>query len=248
VTEICGATDRFFYDKGWWRRWCDQPAGHRGSHFGDYSEYEAEDTMERVIRVRAERQAEAEVVREVESTTREPADLPEKLPLSPRKVLKLVGALDWRHQVVGFTEHRPAVLYVGATDGHNAGDVYIEAKDLTGIVIGAKHDGYRLGFTAEWLDGKFDAATIYDPIGIPVELYSDYSPNANDLRRVKDEPEWAWKERVQRIKDAAEKCDREYNTGDSWLSRKYNTKKATELFDWLADWQEQLTPKEAVTA
>lgn len=101
---------------------------------------------------------------------------------------------------------------------------------IQGLVPGAAW--FRLHFA----DNKFEDAHFWDAAGWPIELYVDYTPSALMLKRAKDEPEWAWKERIQTLEKDVRKRDYEYNDGTFWTNRMpRKVGAAGEFEEWLAD-------------
>ena len=172
---------------------------------------------------------------EDEPTWREPVDLPEKIGVSQRKVLRLVEELGWEPQLAAFIEHQGRKFYVGSGEGHSVGDLKTEAKDLDGFQIFARHPTAQLGFLAEWCDG-WSAALVRDPVGILTELYHDYTPNKVEAKN-------AGMSEEQRLAKGA-RLNAAYNDGTSYLPHQVRMKKSTEFTDWLKQWVDLLTKKE----
>lgn len=132
-------------------------------------------------------------------------------------------------------------VYVGATDTHGAGDLKTPAHEDVHWWL---HAGFPvLGMLARvhWMEGvtpkgarsfKFQEAACRDPVGMPVELFVDYSVSANDLKRVKGEPDEAHRDRVTRAKERAARLDAEYNDGASYLNHNPIFKLAGEFEAW----------------
>jgi hypothetical protein len=124
------------------------------------------------------------------------------------------------------------------------GDLVKPAHDVDYWWLLAAAPAARTALRAGWKEGvtpkggrsfTFVSARCADPLGMPFELFVDYSPSANDLKQAKDEPEWAHAERVARVRFEAERMDREYNTGESWLNRDVVFKAFGEFEAWLRE-------------
>lgn len=111
---------------------------------------------------------------------------------------------------------------------HLKGDLKKPAHEQVHWWVGARHPELRLAFNAHWREGTtpkggrsfaFIGASAADPLGIPTELFVDYSIGAADEAQLKDEPEWAHHDRVARIHREAEERDRRYNDGKSYYNR-----------------------------
>lgn len=84
--------------------------------------------------------------------------------------------------------------------------------------------------------GSFDHGWVWDAAGWPVEPWADYSPSADALRQRKDEPDWAWQQRVAEIQQRAREMDAEYNDGTVYIKRDLRLVNASGQFEeWLAD-------------
>lgn len=138
-------------------------------------------------------------------------------------------------------QHRITIIHVpdlilendGATG--QRGDVRTPAHDEVWATVAAVHPQGHFGFKASWRDRKFVDAQIADPLGIPVENWVDYSPSSNSLRRAKDEPAQAHRQRVQDAEHTAARRAWDYNDGSQRLEKRHFTKKATVLTNWLND-------------
>lgn len=118
-----------------------------------------------------------------------------------------------------------------------SGDKAGEARPdlvVTHLWLVARHPLAR--FSIHFKGTSFESARAWDAAGWPVTLYYDYSPSKNELKQVKDEPHWAWVERVRRIQENALRQDYEYNDDALLLvtwPRLVNT--AGEFDEWLAE-------------
>lgn len=81
----------------------------------------------------------------------------------------------------------------------------------------------------------YQGARVWDPIGKPVELFVDYLPNAEAMKRRKDEPEWAWFARTQRLQANGAQAEADYNDGADYIIREYPIKQAKEFDLWLEE-------------
>src|SRR5690606_7225552 len=110
---------------------------------------------------------------------------------------------------------------------------------------GASHPKGGVRFTATWTDGKFVDAIVVDPLGIEVENWADYSPDASSFRRAKDEPEAAHQRRVAEVKNTAARREYEYNDGTTRTEHLHRFGKATDFTDWLNGWLAVVAPDKA---
>lgn len=164
---------------------------------------------------------EVEVV-EVFTVTEIDTDVnPAKLPASPKRVYKKAEALGWDITLQASVTHHPATFLMkdsakARKDGTKGrkGDPKTPAKDITHLFMAAVHESRKLGFLAAWKANSFSDATVRDPLGIPVELYGDYSKGPRP-----------------------EECDL-HNDGVSYLAKMATYSSAAEFEDWLSDWQE----------
>ncbi|WP_025157256.1 hypothetical protein [Leifsonia aquatica] len=172
----------------------------------------------------------------------EPAEVPEKLPQSPNWMVNAARSMSWDVRIDAYMLYIPAVLFKHANDNHAAGDVRYAAKEHLVLEIGARLPDRRarLGFKAVYYDGKYQWSEVADPVGIFRELRYDYTPSANELKRVKDEPEWAWKARVKRMEIIAGQQEYDYNDGAEQRLHRAEMKNATELKTWMNQWVAQL--------
>ncbi|MBG6106622.1 hypothetical protein [Frigoribacterium sp. CG_9.8] len=126
-------------------------------------------------------------------------------------------------------ETRPA-FKGGAKAGDTRPDIEVTHLWIQGWVPQAAW--FRLHFK----NNRFEEAMVWDVAGWPTELQSDYAPSALIGKRVKDEPEWAWKERMQKLDKDVHNRDYDYNDGEFWLNHQpRSVKVAGELEEWLAD-------------
>ena len=160
---------------------------------------------------------------------------PPKPSLGISKVLKVARALGWSPQFLAFLERTPAVYWASDGEGRAAGDLRKAAAYALIVQMFARHPKVRLGFVAEWVDGKFSWAKVADPVGIPIELYADYGIDHNQAKALGMSKEAA--------KAAGDRISAQYNDGASHLVRTHFFKTTVTPFTtWLADWQAMLTP------
>lgn len=118
----------------------------------------------------------------------------------------------------------------GARQGERRPDKTITHLSVTGTIPRAA------AFLVRFKDYSFSNAIVWDAAGWPTELYHDYSQSANAVRRVKDEPEWAWRERIERLQHDAKRRSYEYNDGEMWVNHNPRlVRNATEFDEWFAD-------------
>lgn len=94
----------------------------------------------------------------------------------------------------------------------------------------------RARFKIYFIDNRFDVAWVWDAAGWPTELGYDYEVGALERKQWKDEPEWAWRERISRLNDDIRRREATYNDGEYWVNpgtRMVTTGEA--LDDWFAD-------------
>ena len=174
----------------------------------------------------------ADCIGEVEDEDAEPAEEfevteidtdvdPAKLPASPKRTYKKAEALGWNITLQSSVTHHPPVVLLkdsakARKDGTKGrkGDVRSPAKDVTHLFMSAVHESRKLGFLATWKSNSFSDATVRDPLGIPVELYGDYSKGPRPAE-----------------------CD-VHNDGISYLAKMVTYSSAAPFEDWLADWME----------
>lgn len=166
------------------------------------------------------------------------APLPEKLPAGATRVLKALKVLGWEPLLKAATEHHEAVLWASDSDEHAAGETRSEAKDLPVLQVAARYPGdeMQLGFVAEWVDKKFGWAHVSDPVGLPVELWANYT--------IDDRYRGPLGLSKAQAKELADERSAEYNTGESYLSHDLYIKKVKEFEAWLSDWTTMLLKKE----
>jgi hypothetical protein len=159
-----------------------------------------------------------------------------KLPIGPRTVRAAALALGWETRVWGSAVTLPAVGYLTASDGHQAGDIRFPAKPVEHTTIHARAGEVRLGFSAVWatIAGKtaFESAVIYDPLGVFVEEIADYSVNEYMLKL----------HGADKAEQIAWTRSATYNTGTlrRELKRMYET--TTPFFFWLDEWLDLKAP------
>lgn len=130
---------------------------------------------------------------------------------------------------------------------HRKGDLKKAAHEKRHWWVGATFPEIQMGFQAHWTEGvtpkggrsfSFEGARALTPLGVVVELVTDFTLGDSDTKRVKDEPEWAHQERVRRLYEQADERDRMYNDGASYLNRRpvfRGTGAAGRFAEWLAE-------------
>lgn len=149
---------------------------------------------------------------------------------SPKKYITaaLGAGFQVRAGITKTLETRPA-FKTGERAGQPRPDVVIEH-----LWVLAKHKIAR--FKLHFIGGRFESAWVWDLAGWPVELYYDYSPSANDLKQVKDEPYWAWQERVRRLREDVARREYEYNDNALHVIREMRlVTVGQDLDEWLAE-------------
>jgi hypothetical protein len=154
----------------------------------------------------------------VSSSNPEPKDLAS----SPRGIYGKAVALGWTVTLdASVTRHKDVLM---AEDGKEKrkGDVKTPAHNEEHLWLTAVDSTHKLGFLAEWLDGKPVGFLVQDPVGVPVENFVDY---------------WRLKESV--------KPTGHYNDGTDRIVNRHYFNKITPFTDWLTDWLELLAPESA---
>ncbi len=174
---------------------------------------------------------------EVTQSIRDPDS--SELPASARAMLKKLRPALWStHTLRTVVHHEDSFL---ATDPSKLKKA---AHDVNHTWLAAKSHAFPIAFIATWEGTSFNGAKVRDPYGMPKELYFDYKPDANDIKRKKDEPDWAWERRVARVKSAAIERDAEYNDGVSYLMKQYLIGPKGQFDTWLNGWVDILESKE----
>lgn len=117
-------------------------------------------------------------------------------------------------------------FYVGETEDHRRSDLRKPAHETRHWWLHAAFPRLRLLARVHWLEGvtpkgaqsiKFASALCHDPVGEPRELYVNYAPSAQSLKRLKGEPEEVHRQRVAATLERTRYLDR-YNDGTSYLN------------------------------
>lgn len=159
---------------------------------------------------------------------------------SPAKVHRAALDLGWEVRLRRSLTDVAAVLFVesseeGARRPHQAGDVRFEAYVARHYWLQARHSATKLGFEAHWV-GKgetgstaaFQEATVFDPVGIPVENWFDYT---KDVRTAK---ELGWSE--ERRRREGQVANARLNDGPDSIEHVVLMRSGTEFLVWLDDW------------
>jgi len=170
-----------------------------------------------------------------------------ELPRSPKAVVKKLRAAGFDVlEFIEVTVHHPAQSYRSDSagkraegTGHSKGESKFPEKDVKHITIGAIHPKFPkstpLAVKAFYENGGSKGAIIYDPVGIPVELYFEYTASKNEKERLG----------VKVAEAAMARVAAEHNDGQSYLARKLYVDKAKALTEWLDEWVTMLSAKEA---
>jgi hypothetical protein len=127
---------------------------------------------------------------------------------------------------------------------HLKGDMKVPAHTKRFWWVWGGYPALRMGMHARWREGVtpkggrsfgFETAHCVDWVGMPTELFADYSYGANDLKQKKDEPQWAHQDRVERMQREAQRRDRQYNLGQEWLNKRPMFTAFKKFEVWLAD-------------
>lgn len=175
---------------------------------------------------------EAEPVSVLVSVTSDVDLTPEKLPPSPKKLMLTINALGW--EILGAREavvHYAAALMMNdgtvRKDGTKAlkGEVKSPECDEKILHVSVVDPTHQIGFTVTWVNGRFDHAIGYDPVGFLRECYFNYKPKNYVIKALGK----------TRALESAERYDADYNDATSYLSKTHKMK-ATEFSTWLNDW------------
>lgn len=160
-----------------------------------------------------------------------------KMAKSMKGVFEMAEYLGWSPRIRTSLIHVHPVLFKAdskedAKNQHIKGDVRYKAKDQQWYCMGAAHPGQKLGFQAFWCGTSFVDAVVYDPVGIPVELFGNYKPSQWQIDYLGE----------QRANDRALKRHMTYNdrTSHLWHVRGIDSK--TDFDTWLGDWATMLVP------
>lgn len=226
MPDICGHTDRFYYEKGWWRRWCPLAPGHTGSHFEEAVEPTEEDMF---ATLRAARNA-ANAPVDLDAEVAEPVTITKPGFILDPSTIKRVGPKKLIAAAVGanftVTAMESETLTAGAQfkSGANAG-LFRPDKAQTHLIVNGILPG-AAAFSAAYLGGSFKDAFVWDVAGWPTELFFDYAPTAEKKKELSEQ---------HALQQAAE-YDYRYNDGTSWVNMgKRLVSTATEFDEWLAD-------------
>ena len=159
---------------------------------------------------------------------------PATLPASARTLLKKVALLKWNVAQQRTTEvHTAAVTFKAngvkpKADGTLTlkGDPKSPAKDVRHTFLAVADPSGKVGFRVAWEGTKFNGAIVKDPFGIPVELFTDYTPSAATKKQLGE----------VRATELAEHSDAAYNDGTMVLSHKKLMPTATEFGEWVDLW------------
>jgi hypothetical protein len=118
--------------------------------------------------------------------------------------------------------------------GENAGKPRpdVETEHLWVLGNAPKAARFKLHFKG----GSFSEGWVWDAAGWPTELWYDYAVGARERKQVKDEPAWAWKDRLERLDADIQRRGYEYNDRAFWTNlnpRLVTT--AAALDEWMAD-------------
>ena len=135
---------------------------------------------------------------------------------------------------------------------HRKGDLKKPAHEEKHLWIDAAFPAARVLFRASFFLGKtpkgatsvkFNSANAIDPIGMPQQLWADYSLDANAVKQQKDEPGWAHRQRVARLEANATRLDRDYNERLDWINHRPLFTKSGEFDTWLDETLTITNPK-----
>lgn len=211
-------------------------------------------------RLRATSQAEAQVpptIRHVLRVSAPPAAAERFLGLSVRKTLKRLREAGWEVTLGWSLVWQSTEFYADDSQrkpgqeqpDHRRGDLKSPARTERHWWLHASFRPLRLAVRLHWREGAtpkggrsfgFEEAICADPVGMPSELFVDYTPTGNALKQTKDEPQWAHQQRVARMKAIAERQDYQYNDGASYLNHRPVFSAWKEFDVWLSEWEAQI--------
>lgn len=212
------------------------PTGMAAGHH----EYFAEYSRQRELHFNAPEDEDVEVVEAI--TVLEQAKLIDAAELgpSPKKVYKAAHSLGWVLQASRSLTSVAPVLYASNSSESNAkqyqvGDVRSPGYTARHYWLEARHPEMGLGFSAHWegegedgVSASFDLAKVFDPVGIPVENFFDYTKNKLEAKAMN----WNEARRIQEGKNANQRI----NDGTDRLEHERVFLVAGEFFLWLDDW------------
>lgn len=153
---------------------------------------------------------------------------PSELSTVQKRIVKTADSIGFKVEASRSVIWVNDVLMVNDGKTGKAGSVKKPAHEETNIFLKARYPGYRLGFLAVWLNGKF-SAKVSDPVGDFRELYGSYAGD-----RFNPVPEELEAER-----------NALYNDGESVRINEWWIDASTEFEkNWLATWERMLTKRE----
>lgn len=130
--NICGYSDRFLYDKSWWKRWCWLKPGHLGNHFEESKPRTASEAFRAYVDIRNAERKES-LIEAGPTFTLTSASVPVQAPALPASAKKIMLWVEqnpgWEVMSQHSQTHREAVLYATTEGEHNAGDVRTPEHD-----------------------------------------------------------------------------------------------------------------------
>lgn len=137
------------------------------------------------------------------------------------------------------TVQKRAPFKTGKRAGDPQSDVDVKHLWLFAGMVGA------MGFLAHFKDNRFESATVWNVGGWPTEPWTDYNPNAAQLKRQKDEPEKAYVSRVGDLRMRAWEMDQAYNESFTWMNKSPRPlESAAEFEEWLGFMVKGFVPRE----
>lgn len=167
---------------------------------------------------------------------------PANLGRSPKAVHKKAVNLDWDILLLQQTTTSHAASFM-AEDGNPRkdgtqsmkGDLKKAEHEQTHLFMAAADQKNGLGFIATWHDGKWKDAIVRDPVGLPTELYVDYTLSAERKKELG----------VTEAEKRASDRDYDYNDGHFHTFNQKLIAPAREFTDWLDDWLRIVNPDKA---
>ena len=148
---------------------------------------------------------------------------------SPKRYITELAALPIMQAATSRTLQERAPFKTGARAGQAQAPLDVKHLWLYAGVPGL------FGFIAHWKGGSFESVRVRDAVGWPTQIWSNYEPNARQLKRQKDEPEKAYAARVDELWKRAREMEYLYN-GDEWINYGERYLDSVQAFEeWLAD-------------
>jgi hypothetical protein len=161
-----------------------------------------------------------------------PVELDSISAVSPKRYVGIARQCGFANTEVGTsrTLQKRAPFKSGTRAGEAQPDLEVEHIWLRAWTKGVAY------FCIHFTNNRFADAMVWDAVGWPRELWTDYTPSARDLAQAKDEPPKTWKARVDTVKERAKERSFSYNTGEFWTDpNPRSVSLGADFEQWLAD-------------